>query len=401
MTRTIRHNLPAGTRYFPTMHALAATQAVLGPLLGQHQAQFPPDPLTVQILRILWHRRAQQLAGAGYRPLQHRGALQRAMACPHALLAPDPKAKSNHPCHLDRVCPFCQAHTAALTFENVWRAVERHPEAELYYCVRGSQLGTTVPGECGRITRRGSVLLAVAKSAYWRPSPYAAKPVPPGPLGVAFAVAWLSRYPVTALMNPPEMALATLERLSRKHLSRTRGIFRSASSARRMSQCRTDLIAPKRSAEQDRAGGRLHEADGLASCLPSSFGHEAYVRDHLDRLLHGASYRLSYGGLFRPALPDALFRPDQSYTDLLKGWKPGDDGVLVASPPGGYAVLRPRLTADEESRRDGQGKGRRKKRKANSRDSATPRGPHAMFRNGQDWFVIEPVSIWAWHQARR
>src|SRR5262245_46048016 len=165
MTRTKRRSSPAGTHYFPSMHAFAATQAVLAPLLGQHRAQFPPDRLTVQILCEYWYQRVHQLARAGYPPLQRRGALLRALTCPHALFAPDPRAKNNHPCHLERICPFCHALRAALTFENVWRAVERHPEVELYFCFHGKQLPARLRGECGRITRGRSALVAVNASA--------------------------------------------------------------------------------------------------------------------------------------------------------------------------------------------------------------------------------------------
>src|SRR4051794_17664181 len=133
MIRNRRGRGKAAPRYFPTLHAYAAAQAVLAPLLHAKQARFPPDPLTVEVVRRLWHERARALAGAGYGPLQRQGALDRALACPYALLAPDPHAKEGRPCHLDRVCPFCRALKAALAFENVLRALGRRPRARLLF----------------------------------------------------------------------------------------------------------------------------------------------------------------------------------------------------------------------------------------------------------------------------
>ncbi|HEX5273157.1 MAG TPA: hypothetical protein VFW33_21825, partial [Gemmataceae bacterium] len=103
----------------------------------------------------------------------------------------------------------------------------------------------------------------------------------------------------------------------------------------------------------------------------------------------------------KPDRADDFFKPAKAYGPLLDAWAEGDDGVLVAGPPGGFAVLRPRLSPEEELRRDGWPDGPDPETGAWRRDTGVPLGARAVFRARRRWFVLEPLGIWAWHRCRR
>jgi hypothetical protein len=355
MTRSTRSTRQARKRYFPSMHALAATQAVLAPLLGQRRPAFPPDPLTVDVVRLVWQERARRLADAGYPPLNRRGALEGALACAHALLAPENRPEALRPCHLDHVCPFCHGLRAALTFENVLAALRRQPGVRLVF-VRGVRHDAPgVCGEVGRLWERGRALLAVRAGSRVRRAGQHVSRVPDEPMGVARAVGWFRRYPPGLLLRPVDRVLRDLDRAGQAHQSTATGIFRSARSVQRISQCRTDLVAPLLTAEPRLPARHLHEAELLAAGLPACFDHEGFIRRQLTLRLGDACPAVTYLGMW-PVIELSVFfdsRPrNRALRPFLRGWPDGLEVAICVLPEGaGYGVIRPLLSNEEESQR--------------------------------------------------
>lgn len=338
MTRRSTRRPP---KYFPSIHAFAAVQSVLAPLLDVKTASFPPNPETVDIVKQLWDYRITQLAEAGYKPLQTQKALEKARLCPHRLFAPD--EREGVPCNFDRICPFCWGLKSALTLENVLRTRDRHKDLRLWLVRAWRSAIPNVPNERGRIEQGNVALIAASDNPAGTLRNCSCWPVRRNPLTIARAVGWLRPYPTGVLVGPVDALLDSLSSRAGRHQSRTRGVFRLANAARQIGQCRKNLIAPTSPIEFQPGPRqyRLHEAELLAAWLPTSFDHQGFGRRLVEKRLGGRPYRLAWAGFFdEPTVPLVFNSPAKAFKPLLAAWSPHADGVSFISPRLGYGILR-------------------------------------------------------------
>lgn len=393
-----------GPGYYPTMHALAAVQSVLAPLLGVRVAPFSGRDgggrAAVRVVRDLWQRRVRELHDAGHPSFRRLPDRMRALACPHKLLAPDPR-EAAHGCNLDGACPFCWGLQTAIAFENALRARERNPDCAFYLVSRIDldevrRHPAVVGTYPGRFRRRA--LVAVVRGttlaglrAAWGPA--GCRPVPDDHLGLANAVAWIRPYPVRMLLDPAGSVAEGFEAGAGRHRPRPDGVFRSSRNVEQISQCRGRLIAP-RVAGDPLPGWRIHAAEELASRLPASWDHRAFVRRHLGPRAAEALSRLAWAGclpLGRETLLSMYGAPRRAWGTLLSAQKSGE-GAFCHSPGHGYLVFRARSEADPTrvvSRVEGGGGG----------FLAAPRGPeggYLEFPFRGRTYSLEPMSGWAW-----
>lgn len=323
------------------MHAYAAVQSVVAPLLSLKRTSFPAQQFTVDALRRVWQQRVVDLAQAGYQPLQRQQALDKAMLCPHKLFGPDDR--DGVPCCFDRICPFCWGLRAALTFENVLRALERRPDCNLWFVVSKGVTTRRREGERGRVQHLNRMLVAFEGPSTFDRLFSRSYPVSRNPLAVAQAVAWLLPYPRDTLLGPISALLKSLAKRQGVHESRTTGIFRSASSVRQIGQCRRNLIAPTVRLPRDPFDLRFHEAEPLLAAATGSFDHVAVITPMVEKELGRSPVRLAWGGgLAGISAPTLIGRPAQVARPLSKAYRQGsNDGVLCALPRAGYLVFRP------------------------------------------------------------
>jgi hypothetical protein len=397
--------------YYPSQYAYAAVQSVLAPLFGVKEAPFSTTEgggrESVLILRSLWHRRARQLAEAGYRPLRKRNELQNAFACPHKLLAPDHR-DAEHGCHHDAVCPFCWGERTAVAFANVLRARERRPECRLYL-VRGMDLGDlralprvvgTWPGTTTDATLaavQGDPALDLTQGQGGESQTATAWEIPTATLALARAVAWVRPYPTEALLGPVDDVVGEYETGAGRQRPRPDGVFRRPDSLRHLSQCRNRLIAPAAPGDP-LPGHRLHYADLLASHLPPIWPHMAFVRRCLGPTVANRLSRFDWGGVFdlkaRATMTAIWNYRGKAWRPLFAARRPGSEGVLCSSPGDGYFVLR-HWSADEMT------SGRIPVADVHGGLLIPPHGPDDYtfitfsYRRQRDLF--EPVASWAWH----
>lgn len=117
------HPWPEGLRPAPpSYHRLVAGQAVLAPLLDVRSVSLPADIEIVRLLHILWSQRVAALHETGLKCAQHPVDRAYLLNCPSLAFAENRNGK--HPCNHYRICPFCWALQAEITFENITRALK-------------------------------------------------------------------------------------------------------------------------------------------------------------------------------------------------------------------------------------------------------------------------------------
>ena len=297
-------------RAYPSVHRLAAAQAVLAPLCDVKQVTFPPRLETVQTLQALWEERVAALANAGWEAMAKSNALGYARNCPCLAFAMDPSER--RPCKQDRVCPFCYALRVEILFENLNRALRRYRQpVELFlnvsqaYCAieqltdhlaaqkSSEKAAETLEGMLGIITRTTvfptrarQKMVAVRQSRLLATVP--GTPMPsdlPGktvrvrsqtPVGLAWAVSRLAAYPVGLLLEDATASVTVLNAVGRGHLSSATGLFRTPNAVKTVEQIRKQEFAPAVSPEL--LWDRLAEEELLVARLnPESTLHEAFA----------------------------------------------------------------------------------------------------------------------------
>ncbi len=252
--------------YLQTVHALAACQSVLAPLCRRESVAFPPLPGTASAARDLWLLRLGQLAALGWAPVQSAEARRRALACPWGLFGLAGAPEGARPCRLAG-CPSCHGHDVALLTEAALRVRASRPDLGLRLVtrtrhVRGHALGRELDRalappdpDCGGyalhtsvarggrdwcLVRRGALVAGGSRG----------RPVPPGPLGVAWAAAWARRYPLALPLTEAEAdpdgrrLLLALGLAGGRNLSTRTGVFRSPLAAKKLARCPV-VIAPR------------------------------------------------------------------------------------------------------------------------------------------------------------
>lgn len=372
------------------MHAFAAVQSVLAPVLRLKQTTFPAEQITVEALRRVWQQRVEDLVQIGYPPVQRQQAAAKAKLCPHKLFGPD--NRDGVPCCFDRICPFCWGLRVALTFENVLRALERRPDCQLWFVKSERPKVRRRAEEIGRIQHGKRFLLALQAPTSSRRSS-SSWAISRDPFSIAQAVAWLFPYPEQALLGPVDELVKSLAERQGVHESSTTGIFRSASSVRQISQCRRNLIAPVLRVEEDYLDPRFHEAEPLLAAVDESFDHLGFVMPLVKKQLGGLRFRLTWGGRLEVVRESVLLgRPAVFARPLAKVYRrQATDGVLCCLPGAGYFVFRPARLVPRETVMDTPGQ--------TNLIPAFPSLPEVTrtylpYRNRT--YVLEPLISWIW-----
>jgi len=314
------------SRAYPTMHRLVEAQAVLAPLCGLKTIQFPPNLETTRALRRLWQSWLPLLRNAGWSDIRKPLAFAYAANCPCHAFAKD--GTGRRPCNQYRICPFCYAIQVALVYENVLRTVRHHSgKIDLYLTatnrVAGSHdleaalamlpvkgldlvgsrppLGIMVRTTISPYLNSGSppdwaLDMVVVRRAALIAMPVDQQPtgerqyfkVPITTLGLARAVAHLTRYPVSLLYGDPNLTVRVLDSIAGRHLGVTRGIFRSARSAAAIEQCREQPLGP--SFPQQLPTEWISEEERLVTRIAdNTFDHRGYIAGKLQSWLPTAT----------------------------------------------------------------------------------------------------------------
>lgn len=403
---------PELQRAYPSLHRFAAAQAVLAPLCGSSHVTFPPRLETVTAFTSLWNYRVRALRQAGCRVLKTPGDFGFARCCPPYAFALI-KGSKLHPCHNYRVCPFCFALQVELLYENVRRALRRHPGVDLYVNVltkvvplqgpasldesaqqerqaprclaellpvlrgRGRALAhrqelvvgavsrtTIAPSrfDADRVVVRHATLIAVPRGK--QPPGNRSSWVSTSGAGLARGVGHMCRYPVELLFGDPERTARVLNALPKgQHLGVSHGIFRSARSVTAIEQIRDQPLGPAVPPEDDWCD--IAEEEPLLVRMPAdAYDHEQFavhaLLDSLGLLGPGNKFAdvkslplpVSWVGQVELTMGMVLAR-DNVLRDLVKPHRSETNFALVFLAPGGqrYMALStlPLMPADSGS----------------------------------------------------